>query len=325
MISVAMTAYNSLRHTGYLQAQLDSIRRQTKSVDEVIIVDDASGDRTCEYVNDYIEKYSLKDQWRLYRNESNSGFIRSFSIALSLTHGDIVLLCDHDDIWLPDKVEVIDRTFQNHPDILSLNTGFVNIDENGNLLPSERSYGKANNGLIRRRIRKGELNQMSLDDVLVYNISPGCTCAVHRKLVELYLEKDYQLPHDWKLNVLAGLHNGLYYLDVVTTYYRIYRDNTIGLGHESDYAKRKRIVQNNCREKEEIVKLLKDNQADPESVQKAEDIYEVFRMRSQMLNKKKIFPYGMQCFLQSLRYRFLFESVLMDEKTILTSDHHESE
>lgn len=321
MISVAMTTYNSLRHPEYLQAQLDSIRRQTKSVDEVIIVDDASGDHTCAYVTAYIEKYGLNDQWHLYRNESNSGFIRSFSRALSLTNGDIVLLCDHDDIWLPDKVEVIDRTFQNHPDILSLNTSFTNIDENGNLLPSENSPGKANNGLIRRRIKKGKLNQMRLEDVLVYNISPGCTCAVQRKLIDLYLERDYQLPHDWKLNVLAALNNGLYYLDVVTTYYRIYQDNTIGLGHESNYIKRNRIVRNNCLEKKEIVRLLEDYHADSESIKEAKDICDIFRMRSNMLEQGKIFPDGIRCFLRSLKYGFLFESVLMDEKTILTKNH----
>lgn len=324
MISVAMTTYNSCGHAEYLKAQLDSIRKQIRPVDEVIIVDDASKDDTCQYVMEYIGKYDLGDVWHLYRNPSNTGYIRSFSRALSLTHGDIVLLCDHDDIWLPEKTDIIFRTFQQNDEILSLNTGFMNIDENGNLLSSERSPGKSNNGLIRRRIRKGALNKMILDDVLVYNISPGCTCAVHRKLIDLYLEKDYQLPHDWKLNVLAGLNDGLYFLDVVTTYYRIYSDNTIGLGHESSYAKRRGIVQNNCREKKEIIRLLEDNHADPESVHEAQDIYEIFCMRSQMLDQKKIFPYGMPCLLKSLKYRFLFESVLMDEKTILTSDHHTS-
>lgn len=69
-ISVAMAVYNGER---YIMQQMDSIRCQTKKVDEVIISDDFSTDNTEKIVNAYIDKYQLMDSWKYHKNCNSVG------------------------------------------------------------------------------------------------------------------------------------------------------------------------------------------------------------------------------------------------------------
>lgn len=50
MISVCMATYNGEK---YLKEQLDSILKQIKSSDELIISDDGSTDSTCTIIREY--------------------------------------------------------------------------------------------------------------------------------------------------------------------------------------------------------------------------------------------------------------------------------
>ena len=55
-LSVALAAYNGGR---YIVEQLRSIMNQTRSVDEVVVVDDCSTDDTVRAVNAFLEENSL--------------------------------------------------------------------------------------------------------------------------------------------------------------------------------------------------------------------------------------------------------------------------
>ena len=54
MISVCMATYNGEK---YLKEQLDSILKQIKSSDELIISDDGSTDLTCSIIKEYQKEY----------------------------------------------------------------------------------------------------------------------------------------------------------------------------------------------------------------------------------------------------------------------------
>ena len=107
MISVAMATYNSER---YIIQQLDSIVNQTQKVDEVIIQDDCSQDETVDIIKQYIKDKNLKN-WKVERNEHNMGYVLTFKNAIQRCNGEIIILCDHDDVWMKNKVELISKTF----------------------------------------------------------------------------------------------------------------------------------------------------------------------------------------------------------------------
>ena len=61
MISVCMATYNGEK---YLKEQLDSIFKQIKSSDELIISDDGSTDLTCSIIKEYQKEYKyLFNRW----------------------------------------------------------------------------------------------------------------------------------------------------------------------------------------------------------------------------------------------------------------------
>ncbi|MFC4323382.1 glycosyltransferase family 2 protein [Litchfieldia salsa] len=105
-VSVCMATYNG---EGFIIRQLESVLKQLRSDDEVIIVDDCSKDQT---VNVIKEKYESDQRVQLFVNQSNFGVIKSFEKAISLAQGDIIFLCDQDDIWEDMKVQSVLATFE---------------------------------------------------------------------------------------------------------------------------------------------------------------------------------------------------------------------
>ena len=98
MISIAMATYNGAK---FIREQIDSILVQTIQDFELVICDDCSTDET----SDILQTYAKEDlRIRTYRNEKNMGFKRNFELALKLTHGDYIALCDQDDVWTPDHL-----------------------------------------------------------------------------------------------------------------------------------------------------------------------------------------------------------------------------
>lgn len=101
MVSIALTTYNGAK---YLREQLDSILLQTIQDFEVVICDD----RSCDSTWCILEEYARKDsRFKIYRNEKNLGFLRNFEQAISLCTGDYIALCDQDDIWLNNHVQIL--------------------------------------------------------------------------------------------------------------------------------------------------------------------------------------------------------------------------
>lgn len=222
-ISVAVTTYNGEK---YIIEQLSSIMNQIRCADEVIIVDDASTDDTPEIIKNFIEENELAN-WRLIENKENLGFIKNYRKALSESTGDVICLCDQDDIWFEDKLETISSVMARNPQILALNTAFLIIDSDGNERPASKK--KNNYGLIDKLLKK-RLEKISLVSEFHSNISPGCTMAIRKELADSYVRlTSCTLPHDYEMNVMAAAKGGLYFYDAALIKYRLHGDNIIGL------------------------------------------------------------------------------------------------
>ena len=222
-ISVAVTTYNGEK---YIKEQLSSIMNQIRCADEVLIVDDASTDDTPEIIKNFIEENELTN-WRLIENKENLGFIKNYRKALLESTGDVICLCDQDDIWFEDKLETISSVMAQNPQILALNTAFLIIDSNGNEKPA--SPKKNNYGLIDKLLKK-RLEKISLVSEFHSNISPGCTMAIRKELADSYVRlTNCTLPHDYEMNVMAAAKGGLYFYDAALIKYRLHGDNLIGL------------------------------------------------------------------------------------------------
>lgn len=225
-ISIAMTTYCGEK---YIEKQLRSLLSQKRQADEVIIIDDCSKDRTAQIVCDFISQNDLIN-WHFEVNDKNLGFIRNFKRAISMTTGNIVFLCDQDDIWNDDKLKIIEKLFLENPDACAVNGSFTFIDGNDVPIDVRQEQGTSNNGLIFKELQDGELCKFSEDEILRGNITPGCITAFSGELREYYLEHtSLLLPHDFEINIYAAKKDGLYFYNKSLISYRIHDSNVIGL------------------------------------------------------------------------------------------------
>lgn len=123
-VSVAMCTYNGER---YLEKQLKSILSQTYPIDEIVICDDCSSDKTREIIHCFITKGL---PIRMIENDRRLGYHKNFQKSYSLCRGDIVFFCDQDDEWLPEKVEETISFFNHHPNVKGVCTDGILINDN---------------------------------------------------------------------------------------------------------------------------------------------------------------------------------------------------
>ena len=100
-ISIALCTHNGAK---YLPLQLEGIVSQRVQPYEIVICDDLSSDNTIFIIQEFAT--SAKIPTRIFSNELRIGVIANFSKAISLCQGEYVALCDQDDIWLPEKLEL---------------------------------------------------------------------------------------------------------------------------------------------------------------------------------------------------------------------------
>ena len=106
-LSVAMATYNGAEH---LLEQLQSIVDQTRPVAEIVIVDDGSTDGTVTLVREFAATSPVAVY--LHVSDANQGSTRAFERALGLVSGDVVALCDQDDVWYPHKSTTLLAAFE---------------------------------------------------------------------------------------------------------------------------------------------------------------------------------------------------------------------
>jgi glycosyltransferase involved in cell wall biosynthesis len=108
-LSVCIPVFNGAET---IKATLDSVYAQSRIVDEVIVVDNASTDRTLEIVAPYADKGA-----RVYTGDSNIGFNANFNRAVGLASCEYVCILSADDIIYPDFCEKMINVCMTSPDI----------------------------------------------------------------------------------------------------------------------------------------------------------------------------------------------------------------
>lgn len=125
-ISVCVATCNGRR---FVSEQIDSVLKQISSDDEVIVVDDASEDGTQDIIT------SKNDpRIRIIEHSTRQGVVKTFEHAVRAASGDIVFLCDQDDLWAPNKVSRMMEAFASDPEVMIVTSKIRTIDENGNAI-----------------------------------------------------------------------------------------------------------------------------------------------------------------------------------------------
>jgi len=114
-ISVIIPAYNV---EAFLGEAIESVLNQTHPVDEVIVVDDGSTDRTADIAESFgTPVYVLR--------QDNAGPSAARNHALDHAAGDFIAFLDADDLWEPQKLERQIAYLTAHPEVGSVASSFL--------------------------------------------------------------------------------------------------------------------------------------------------------------------------------------------------------
>lgn len=116
-VSINLCCYNSEK---YLIETLDSVINQIYTDWELVIINDGSTDSTEAIVKDYIDRgFPI-----LYYSQKNHGLGYSRNVALEHSSGKYIAFLDHDDVWLPNKLEKQMAIFENNVNIDFIYTNY---------------------------------------------------------------------------------------------------------------------------------------------------------------------------------------------------------
>lgn len=189
-VSVAMCTYNGAK---FVREQLNSIAAQTWPPNEIVICDDRSTDETVEIIRQFAAESAFPVH--LHVNEHNlghaaKGITHNFEKAVSLCSGDLIMPCDQDDVWMPEKVERMAAVFLADPQVGAVFCDAQLVTETGEPKGVLLSHA---NGFSQR-----EQQQLARGNGLPTALSPtkayGCTLMFRAALREKILPVP---PHWW--------------------------------------------------------------------------------------------------------------------------------
>ncbi len=225
MVSVALCTYNG---ETYIATQIKSILEQSTPVDEIVVCDDGSTDKTIAILDEI--KQSSSTNIVIHRNTHNIGVCANFELAISLCKGDIIFLSDQDDIWNPDKVKTILSWFESNPDKSAVFTDASLIKDNEEPF-SEKTLWECIgfNKKMRRYFDKG----LSLETFFI-NKATGATMAIRKEIkfpFAQYCNKDNVL-HDYCIALKALDNDELGYISKPLIQYRLHGNQQAGINYQ---------------------------------------------------------------------------------------------
>jgi glycosyltransferase involved in cell wall biosynthesis len=222
-VSVALCTFNGAR---FVVAQAESILRQTALPLEVVLSDDGSSDGTVDRVREVFESHPEAGvSLVVLRSESPLGVTKNFERAVRKCRGDIIVLADQDDVWVPDRVADAVQAFEGRPDLLLRHGDARLVDEKG------RPTGSTLLGALRvsERDVQAIAEGRAFETYIRRNIATGATLAFRRSLLEFALPFPVEWVHDEWLAIIAAATGAVELTKKPLIDYRQHSTNQIGV------------------------------------------------------------------------------------------------
>jgi glycosyltransferase involved in cell wall biosynthesis len=230
-ISVALCTYNGER---FLQTQLSSILDQTRLPDEVILCDDASSDRTLEIAAAFAEHAPFPV--RIVRNESNLGSNRNFQQAIELCSGELIVLSDQDDVWVPERLERSECELRKRPGCGLVFSDATVIDDEGHPTGNTLWQNFAFTPELQERMRKGSYTPLAH-----YRFITGATVMFRSEFRPFLFPILGEWIHDGWIAMLIACLSGVCFISEPLVQYRQHTSQQVGLRHPP--ARKPRTIQ----------------------------------------------------------------------------------
>jgi glycosyltransferase involved in cell wall biosynthesis len=218
-VEVLLATWNGER---FIEEQLKSLFGQTFRNFRLIVRDDASTDSTLNIVEQY--RLRFPDRIVVHINQYRRGPCRTFSLLMEDSAAPYVALCDQDDIWRKDKLEVSVGAAKRIEADHAVNTPVL-------VFSDLTVVGKDNQILAPSMWRMMHVNprRASLGSLLVQNLVSGCTILANRSLLLRATPiPEAAVMHDFWLALVGAAFGVLHPLYEATVRYRQHQGNAIG-------------------------------------------------------------------------------------------------
>ena len=183
LVTIVVPIYNK---EDYIKQTLDSLINQTYQNIRVLVIDDASTDKSLEIAEEYYETLTDEQKGKLWiiRGAHNKGVSFTRNIGL-LAFADIYSFCDADDVWDIVLVEKSVATFKKYPYIDCVYSRVLLLSEDETVT---KNHSKICNGYI-------------FDDALEYNfLTCGSNLFIRASIINEYnirFNPKYDGCEDW--------------------------------------------------------------------------------------------------------------------------------
>lgn len=220
-ISVAMATYNG---APFILEQLESIAAQDRPPDELVISDDDSNDDTLEILDCFARTAPFRVN--VLKNRDRLGSTGNFERAIRACSGEIIAMCDQDDVWYPEKLALNESALGNASVGLVFSNGNVvdaGLKPLGYSLWDAVGFSSRNRQSVRART--------AYDFMLARWFITGATVAFRSDLIPLILPFPRDLPgyiHDrWTALLIAAVAR-IECIDQSLILYRQHLDQQLG-------------------------------------------------------------------------------------------------
>jgi hypothetical protein len=225
-VSIALCTYNGER---FLYQQWESLLKQDRLPDEVIICDDCSTDKTRLLLRRLASEAPFRVM--LEENDAQLGFNKNFEKALGLCTGDLIFICDQDDYWFPQKIDVMANYMANHPDV---QMAFCNASEADERLKDLRLpfWDRVRlDAFQKARWKMG----LSMEVLLEGSRMMGCATVIRRPFLDKVLPIPTDIPgyiYDGWISLVGAAYNTVQLIDQTLQLYRTHDSQQVGTRSE---------------------------------------------------------------------------------------------
>jgi glycosyltransferase involved in cell wall biosynthesis len=221
LISVVVPAHNS---AGFVGQTLASIRAQSMTDWECVVVDDGSEDETCSVVEAVC---AIDDRVRLVRQScGGSSVARNRGFLETSASSEFVSFMDADDVWEIDALDTLLDRIRKRPNAVGAHGLAEFIDSAGNPVSpgAFAAFGRRRLGYLNGAIREWSVGEPTVFETLVWTgplYPPGLLLA-RREAYERVGLFDVGLKHceDWDMCIRLSRLGDLEFVNRVLLSYR---------------------------------------------------------------------------------------------------------
>ncbi|WP_156363709.1 glycosyltransferase family 2 protein [Sphingomonas sp. Leaf357] len=176
-ISVVITCYNLERYIG---PAIQSVLDQRRSPHEIIVIDDASTDRSVDVIA------AFGNGVRLVKLDRNGGVLNATLTGIRASTGNIVAFLDGDDLWSPEKLAVIAPIWRDRADVVLLSHDYAIIDAEGLRTRTLDDTQRNTRRIVRRHADQEGLSEALKQSILSYRgVWLGSAFSIRRAAIDL--------------------------------------------------------------------------------------------------------------------------------------------